>query len=198
MAFLVEDGTGVAGANSLTTVLFFREYFADRGTDVTALLDPVVEQTLIKATDYLVKRFGTRFIGSRATETQVLPFPRANMYIDGAMFPDNVVPIAIQQATAEYAFRAKDIFLAPDIPVFFDRVDPETGEVISAGGIVQRKREKVDVLEEETEFGLGDGEISSFFRKAGTRTLESWMIPAYPAADLLVEPFLKNIGRVVR
>ena len=196
MAFLVEDGTGVAGANSFTTIQFFRDYFLDRGiagTDIGTIPDASVQEILIRATDYIVKRFGTRFKGSRATSTQTLPFPRDGVLIDGDEEAEDAVPDKIQQATVEYALRANNMTLAPDPPVPFDQTDA-SGNIISSGGVVQRKKEKVDVLEEDTTFS----DVNSSYRRAGTRLAEGWMIPAYPAADLLLEAFLKSGGRVVR
>ena len=53
MAFTVEDGTGVAGANSLVDVAFADEYFADRGNTVWAALTEEQKQSaLILASDY--------------------------------------------------------------------------------------------------------------------------------------------------
>lgn len=201
MAFTVEDGTGVAGANSFTTVAYFRDYFTDRGisgTDSTSIPDATLQSLLIRATDYIVKRFGTRFNGSRATDTQSLPFPREGIYIDSVEVDDASVPDALQQATCEYALRANEIVLAPDPPIQFDREDA-SGNTLSAGGVVQSKTEKVDVIEESVTFGAGPGgDFSRAKTKGGSRLTEAWMIPAYPAADLLLEQFLKSGGSVIR
>lgn len=66
MAFIVEDGEGVLGATSYTTVQFFRDYHTDRGVtgvDVGTIADAAVQALLIKATDYLNLRFGQRLRG---------------------------------------------------------------------------------------------------------------------------------------
>lgn len=63
--FTVEDGTGVKGANSYCTVQFMRDYFADRGVDLTAILDATLQAALIAATDYIDTRWGSRLLGSR-------------------------------------------------------------------------------------------------------------------------------------
>jgi len=65
MAFTVEDGSGVKGATSYTTVAFFRAYFADRGIDVSSLTDDQVQAALVAATDYIDTRWGLRFLGRR-------------------------------------------------------------------------------------------------------------------------------------
>ena len=61
MAMIVETGAGVANANSYTTVAFIQAYFDDRGGNAAwdALAsDTEREHILIKATDYIEKRFG--------------------------------------------------------------------------------------------------------------------------------------------
>ncbi len=62
---IVEDGSGVQGANSYTTVARFREYFLDRDIDVTGYSDNTVKSILIAATDYIDTRWGLRFLGQR-------------------------------------------------------------------------------------------------------------------------------------
>jgi hypothetical protein len=68
MAFTLESGFGVAGANAYASVAFFRAHHTDRGVsgvDVGTLTDSVVEGLLVRATDYVEQRFGSRWIGVR-------------------------------------------------------------------------------------------------------------------------------------
>ncbi len=65
MTFTVEDGTGVAGANSLGTVAGFKAYQGDRGVDISNFGTPDIEQALVKATDFIEQRWGIRFKGTR-------------------------------------------------------------------------------------------------------------------------------------
>ena len=106
MALIVEDGTGIANAESLCSVAFFRDYHAKRGTDVTALEDATVEQLLRKATDYFVATYGAALNGVPIYVDQPLPFPHSNA---------TGVPLLIQQAIAELAFIAKATPLMPNI-----------------------------------------------------------------------------------
>lgn len=196
MAFTVEDGTGIPGANSFTTVQAFRDHWADRGTDVTALLDPDVEKLLVRATDYILQRWGCEFSGSRATETQTLPFPREGICLDGVEVADDAVPSDIQTATIIYALIAKDVAkLLPNPPIPFDRLDA-SGSIISGSGVVNRKREHVGPIEEETWF---ESQRDASTRTSGSSMLDSWVLPQYPEADLLIEKFLRgSSGSLIR
>lgn len=96
MAFIVEDGTGKADANSYVSVGTADLYFTERGmtTWVGSVADK--QSALVRATDYIDLRFGSKFAGCKATAEQALCFPRKS----------NVMPIALVKATAEYAMRA--------------------------------------------------------------------------------------------
>lgn len=99
MAIIVEDGTGLATAESYCTTLFATQYFKQRGMGTTwDSLDIVrKEQLLRQATDYIELRFSARFRGVRSTSTQALSFPRDR---------NPVLPMNLLRATAEYALRA--------------------------------------------------------------------------------------------
>lgn len=71
MALVVEDGTGVEGANSYLTVAELRAFAGDRG--LTLPTDSEVEKLLVKATDYLELK---SYIGDRASDNQGLSWPR--------------------------------------------------------------------------------------------------------------------------
>lgn len=99
MAFLAEDGSGVPGANSLTSVEKADEYHALRGNTAWASMsEELRKQKLVVATDYVVDVFGGALAGKPATLTQGLPFPRL-----GSMF----VPEKVQDAVAELALISK-------------------------------------------------------------------------------------------
>ncbi|HNQ99222.1 MAG TPA: hypothetical protein PKN52_04435, partial [Trueperaceae bacterium] len=117
MAFTVEDGTGVAGANSLCDVAFADTYHADRANSSWASSTQAAkEAALIKATDYIEQRFGGRFKGRREHETQVLSFPRLCLYTrDGVLVTG--VPDRLKAAVSEYALKALTVslFLEPEV-----------------------------------------------------------------------------------
>lgn len=112
MAFVVEDGTGVAGANSYTSVEFADAYFDERGNTVWAsITDPAdKEKLLVQATDYIELIYGRRFIGDMASIGQSLSWPRSS----AAGYLATAIPLNLQKATAEYALRANEGPLLPD------------------------------------------------------------------------------------
>jgi hypothetical protein len=112
MAFLVEDGTGLAGATSYTTLIFADSYHADRGNGAWSGAASVKQRALIKATDYLERRYEWR--GLRATETQALKWPRVAV-LDMELTPvaSDSVPAEIQKAVAELALLALTEDLEP-------------------------------------------------------------------------------------
>lgn len=134
MAFVAEDGTGLANANSYATVAFADEYFADRGITAWTGSDTVKQQKLIQATDYIEGRF--TFDGEPFSEDQALHFPVVDCETGDAAD----MPVNLLKATAEYALRALSAPLAPD-PTMDD-----------TGGRVIAKTEKVGPLEESTQY----------------------------------------------
>lgn len=97
MAIIVEDGTGVAGANSYVTVIEFQTWAAARGYTIVG--NP--EQLLIRAMDYIES---LDFIGQAALcQEQELSWPRGCVWIDGCYFPSNEIPEALKRAQMQTA-----------------------------------------------------------------------------------------------
>ena len=94
---------------------------------------------------------------------QVLEFPRSGL-TDRAGNLVRGVPLRLQQATAEYALRAKDGTLAPDL------------EVDASGMILEGSRQKVGPI--ETEKTLVRGQL----------------LRPYPAADRLLTEYVHSGG----
>lgn len=65
MAFVVEDDTGVKSANAYVSVQEFKDYHADRGNALSGGSGDQ-QKAIVKATDYIDKRFGARFKGQKA------------------------------------------------------------------------------------------------------------------------------------
>lgn len=105
MAFVVEDGTGLADANSYASAAEADAYFLDRGNAAWTGANAVKESALIQATDYIETRFWGKFVGSQLTETQALSWPRTGF---------DEIPAGIKRACMEYAVRALSAPLAPD------------------------------------------------------------------------------------
>ena len=156
MAFTVEDGTGLNNANAFISVDFFSDYHEDRGNESLVTLaedETVIQACIIKATDYISKRFGRRFRGQRQSSQQALPFPRLGFFDDDNFdFPEATdgIPLALAQATAEYAARVAIYHeLAPDpllpVPVQdFEEPDHRIpGTIRSALRLIRVRRQDI-------------------------------------------------------
>lgn len=68
MTLLVEDGSGIYEANSYAGLSYAHRYLQRRNRNTTwdAATTAVREAALVAATDYLDKRFGSSFLGSKA------------------------------------------------------------------------------------------------------------------------------------
>ena len=108
MALIVEDGTGIATANSYIDVAYFDAYFTDRGNaDAIAIVDK--DSLLIKATDYIETVYYGKWSGERLTTTQALEFPRTIDYVDVG------VPDRLKKACCELALKANSTTLLVDV-----------------------------------------------------------------------------------
>lgn len=198
MAFTVEDGTGLPDANAYAALEFVNTYHSERGNTKWTGSQSTKEACIVRATDYIDKRFGHRFRGTRQMKEQSLEWPRLGAY-DRDDFALDYVPLVLQQATAEYALRALLLGeLAPDIPF------PTPGQNNSAGATVESDpagevkyiKQVVGPVEETKNF-LTVGEKTSLIphtRAPVSSLLSPLSIPEYPAADLLLTRLLKSSG----
>ena len=120
MAFTVEDGSGVEGANAYETIAEVTAYLTDRGRAAengwSTASASTQQAAIVKATDYAEKRFGPRFVGEPASDTQGLSFPREGGFDSRLLrhIADDEIPKALKQAIAEYSVRSLDATLLPD------------------------------------------------------------------------------------
>lgn len=102
MTIIVEDGTGVANANSYTTEALATTYLKDRGRQEENLWNGFSnserEQFLIQATDFIEQRWGVRFLGNR--EFRDISAARATLTFTGQ--PTNAETVTI--GTTVYTF----------------------------------------------------------------------------------------------
>jgi hypothetical protein len=123
MSLIVENGTGLANAESYISVADADTYHSNRGSSAwTSLTTAVKEQALRKATDYIEQVYRLRFLGFRHTELQALSFPRDEVqrkdftYLNQfSFYPNDVVPTEVANACADLGLRASTDDLAPDI-----------------------------------------------------------------------------------
>lgn len=183
MAFVLEDGSGIANANAYAAVAFVDGYHTDRlNTAWTDISDTTLKQAaIIKATDYIDYRWD--FIGDRkkSFQLQSLKWPRIGAWVrvDEKELLSDQVPLVVQYACAEYALLAVTLAasegtlgeLAPAL-----KVDETGGKIIA-------KREKVGPVEEELKFSGSFGLIT---------------LRPYPAADNWLRDIVLHGRKVAR
>jgi hypothetical protein len=138
MALIVEDGTGLANAESYISLAEADAYHTSRGNlpwiNDADMTETAKEQALRRATDYLQHFYSGLWLGYKSTLTQALDWPRQDVpKVDtpyGNYYLLTEIPQELKNACAELAYKAAQGDLTPDL----------TQAV---------KREKIDVLEVE-------------------------------------------------
>ena len=140
MSFIVEDGSGVAGANSYLSVAGADVYWEERdGADWAAATVPAKEAALIAASQYLDASYCWK--GRKGSATQGLAWPRSGAVDgEGIAISGDSLPGALTAATAELVPEALEAPLLPSR---------------ARGGALKREMVKVDVIEEEREYFEG-------------------------------------------
>ncbi len=148
MALVVEDGTGLANAESYISVADATTRHANLGNTAWAALasDTLREQALRRATDFMLQSFRQRWIGQRRLITQALDWPRYGVDVDGFYVPSDSVPADIANACADLALKAAAGDLAPDLTrgvvrrkvgpleIEFDRYSPQNPRYVAITG----------------------------------------------------------------
>lgn len=156
MTLILEDGTGVSGAESYASVAQITAYWGARLHDAnaTAWLDADFanqEGAAREASAYLDAVYGPYYKGSRAGYVQGLQWPRTQA-LDAAGYPLPGKPVEIQNAVCELAVRALSARLAED--------DDRGNQII-------KERVKIDVIEEEIQYADGAQRHTSYGHVAG-------------------------------
>ncbi len=194
MALVVEDGTGLAGANSYISESFADTYHDDRGNTKWAAESSANKQSaIIRATDYIDKRWGVWFRGIKSSSTQALQWPRVNAF-DNNGYVWSGVPTLLERACVEYALRALiNNVLAPDPSLSVPEQNHVTGSTVTTEvvtGEIQEKMEKVGPITEKTVYRTASENRSQ--RMNQSSLLEDASIPEYPEADLWMEELTKQ------
>lgn len=149
-----------ASADTYATQAEYEAYATAMGLTLTATTDAAKEGNLRRARLYLDRAYVWH--GTPTTSTQALAWPRSmSVLVDGYSVDVDTVPQRIKDAQCELAY------------LIDGGEDPFS---TLEGGAVKRKREKVDVLEDETEYADGTGRDRS----------------AYRAVDQLVAPYAQH------
>jgi hypothetical protein len=120
-ALTIEDGTGIAGADSYIAVADLRQYCANLNYVIDpSVTDAFLETRLRAAANWIDTAF--RYKGNKLTTTQSLEFPRVNL-LDWSSMAVLGVPLRVAKACAELAYKAID-----DVELFQDL---ERGGLIS-------------------------------------------------------------------
>ena len=204
MAFTVESGSGDAGANAYVSVAYVSTHHSDRGNSAWVDFTPPEQQAaIIRASEYIDKRFGRQFRGVRQTKDQGLEWPRLDAFDnDGFLLSGgDDVPRQIEKATAEYAIRAAICgILAPDPPLPVPKQDltdsTGTRPEQDASGQITRKKDKIGPLEEERWYETTTQALGKNMGIEATGVKSSlvndFQIPEYPEADLWIEELLRS------
>ena len=121
MSLIVEDGTGLAGAQSYVSVAEADVYHLARDNLAwAALTTSAKEIALRRATDYLGQVYNLSWDGKRTTETQALDWPRLGVLRRGisaspSYYSFNAIPQAVLIASFELALRSLTLTLLPDL-----------------------------------------------------------------------------------
>lgn len=130
MTLIVEDGSGLANAESYISVAGADARHVALGNAAWTGTDADKEAALSRATQFMLQAYRSRWAGLRAHRLQALCWPRVSVCVDGYSVDSDIVPTEVANACADLAVRA----LTEDLNADLER------------GIV---REKVGPLETE-------------------------------------------------
>lgn len=136
MTLIVEDGTGLATAESYVSVADADAYHTKMGTAAASwgdLTTAVKEAALRRATQFIDTRY--RFQGVVNSGTQALLWPRVGVWLHGYYVEATTIPQRLKDACAELAMRAAAGDLLPDA----DEGGEVSAESISIGPISESK-----------------------------------------------------------
>lgn len=99
VTLIVEDGTGVANANSYADVAYARSFAESVGLPLPAD-DNAVAVALLGAMPYIESQ---PYQGQPAQPGQALQWPRMLVIVNGDMLPDDSIPEGVKKAQAQAA-----------------------------------------------------------------------------------------------
>ena len=142
MSFIVQDPDApLSTANAYISIAYFKAYHDDRGNDYSSSSDTDIEESIVRATDFMDSRW--TFAGDREDVDQSTECPRSGVYDPRTGFELDHYPAELTEACAEYAMSALagSLYASPNVD--------------STGLKVKMTKKKVAVLETETEYFQG-------------------------------------------
>ncbi len=130
MTVIVEDGTGVANANSYIAEVMLTDWATARGLSLGTALTP--ENLIHQSMDYLE---GLDYQGSKTSESQSLSWPRSGVTVNGVSIADNLIPVQLITSQLQLCYQISQ----GNNPL------ETTGQAV--------KKEKVDSIEVEYQDG---------------------------------------------
>jgi hypothetical protein len=118
MALIVENGSGVTGADSYVSLADARTYSENRALSL-AEDDVAAEAQLRRAFD-VIETLEERFSGNR--EYQSTAFPRKNMWVNGFEVMNDVVPMQVVYAQVQIAIAIEQGFDPAPVVVLADKI----------------------------------------------------------------------------
>lgn len=142
MALVVEDGTGLATAESYISVADADARHTALGNTAWTGTEAVKEAALRRATAYMEQAFRARWKGTRLLRDQGLSWPRYGAEADGYTLESTYVPADIANACADLALRALTAELNADLTraVIREKVGPLETEYAPHGAEAVRYR----------------------------------------------------------
>lgn len=126
MALVVENGTGLADAESYISLADANARHTALGNTAWTGSDAVKEAALRRATQYMEQAYRSRWRGQRMTSAQALSWPRWGVQVEGFYIDSDVVPVEVVNACADLALKSLSGELAPDLErgVIREKVGP--------------------------------------------------------------------------
>ena len=113
MALIVEDGSGVANANSYVSYAEYEAWALARAITVHGN-QATTEEHILRTMDYIESQ---NFIGRKANKSQSLQWPRTEVYVDSYSINANEIPkelkdsvyeVTVTVAAGNFALSVKD------------------------------------------------------------------------------------------
>ncbi len=198
MAFVLEDGTGIAGANALIDVAFLRLYQSDRGrTALSGVADAGLMHLIVRATDYTEARWRGVYKGSIVRGEQGLSWPRTGA-TDESNRPLTGVPLILKQIIAELCERAEGLDrLISDPPPPYAVTMADGSMTTMTTGEVMSQTDKVGPITRTRNFSNTAGTTTRNNQSSSSSTVVGQLlggvtVQAFPGIEIRATPLLRT------